>query len=269
MSSKVVELGKAMEAVRDGALLALGGNTLNRAPMAAVFALAGLSRRKLRLVKTAGAMDVDLLCFAGCVQSVDAGFISYESQFSLCPHYRSSVEQGLVKANEHACYTVISALRAAAYGLPFMPVKGLVESDLIESNPYFAHVRDPFTGKELTAVKAIRPDWAILHVQCADEFGNACIEGPSYDDLLMSRAAKRVLITAEKIVPSSYFERSDRKADIPHFLVESVSPAPGGAAPGSCYGCYPVDERDTASFLALSDSRLLSGWLDGRRRMAP
>ncbi len=269
MSGKLMELGKALEAVVDGALLALGGNTLNRAPMAAVYVLAGQGKRKLRLVKTAGAMDVDLLCFAGCVQSVDAGFISYESQFSLCPHYRSCVEQGLVKANEHACYTVISALRAAAYGLPFMPVRGLVESDLIRNNPYFARVRDPFTGEELTAVKAIRPDWAILHVQYADELGNARIEGPVYDDLLMSRAAKRVMITAENIVPSTFFERSDHKADIPHFLVESVSPAPGGAAPGSCYGCYPVDERDVASFLALSDSRMLSGWLDGRRRIAP
>lgn len=269
MIGKVKELKEAVEAIQDSVLLALGGNTLNRAPMAAVYALARQGRRKLRLVKTAGAMDVDLLCFAGCVESVDAGFISYESQFSLCQHYRSSVEQGLVKANEHACYTIISALRAAAYGLPFLPVKGLIESDLITSNPYFARVKDPFTGAELTAVKALRPDWAILHVQYADELGNARIEGPVYDDLLMSRAAKRVMITAEEIVPTSYFKRSERKADIPHFLVESVSLAPRGAAPCSCYGCYPVDDREAASFLELSDSYLLPDWLDRHRRMTP
>lgn len=269
MSAKVKELHQALEAVWDGSLLALGGNTLNRAPMAAVYALAQQGKKRLRLVKTAGAMDVDLLCFAGCVESVDAGFISYESQFSLCPHYRSSVEHGFVKANEHACYTVISALRAAAYGLPFLPVKGLLESDLIAANHYFAKVSDPFSGEELTAVQAIRPDWAILHVQYADELGNARIEGPVYDDILMSRAAKKVLLTAEEIVPISFFERSDRKADIPHFLVESVSLAPHGAAPCSCFGCYPVDEREVASFLEMSDSEMLPVWLNGRRGMAP
>jgi glutaconate CoA-transferase subunit A len=267
MSIKLMELSKALDAIQDGALIALGGNTLNRAPMAAIYALARLGRKRLKLVKTAGAMDVDLLCFAGCVESVDAGFISYESQFSLCQHYRSSVESGLVKANEHACYTVISALRAAAYGLPFLPVKGLVESDLIPSNPYFARVKDPFTGEELVAVKAIRPDLAILHVQYADELGNARIEGPVYDDLLMSRAAKRVLVTTEEIVSSSFFERSDRKADIPHFLVESVSLVPKGAAPCSCYGCYPVNECEVISFLDLTDSNMLPAWLEGRRRM--
>jgi glutaconate CoA-transferase subunit A len=269
MSSKIKEINKAVEAIQDGMLLALGGNTLNRAPMAAVYELARQGKQKLKLVKTAGAMDVDLLCFAGCVESVDAGFISYESQFSLCQHYRKGVEQGFVKANEHACYTVISALRAAAFGIPFLPVKGLIESDLIASNPYFARVKDPFTGEELTVVKVIRPDWAILHVQCADELGNARIDGPVYDDLLMSRAAKRVMITVEEIVPTSFFERSDRKADIPHFLVESVSIAPRGAAPCSCYGCYPVDEREVTSFLELSDKQMLLAWLDGRRGMKP
>ena len=76
-------------------------------------------------------MDVDLLCLAGCVKSVDAGFISFESKYGLANHYCKAVQSGAVKANEHACYTVVSALRAAAYGIPFMPVHGLVNSDLI------------------------------------------------------------------------------------------------------------------------------------------
>ena len=101
-------------------------------------------------VKTAGAMDVDALCLAGCAASVDAGFISYESQYGLAQRYRRSVQSGLVRANEHACYTVISALRAASYGIPFMPVRGLKVSDLRKVNDYFADVTDPFTGEERT-----------------------------------------------------------------------------------------------------------------------
>ena len=267
MKSKLQKLLPTLSVIDDGALIALGGNTLNRAPMAAVYALALSRKRGLRLVKTAGALDVDLLCFAGCVQSVDAGFISFESQFSLCPHYRQEVEQGLVKANEHACYTVISGLRAAAYGLPFMPVRGLMESDLIDANPYFIRMNDPFSGEAISAVQAIQPDFGILHVQYADEYGNARIDGPIYDDLLMSRAAKKVILTAEEIVPTSFFERSEHKADIPHFLVHSVSLVARGASLCGCYGFYAVDEDEVASYLRLKDAAELLCWLEGKRGM--
>lgn len=264
--SKLTSLRDAVRTIPDGALLALGGNTLNRAPMAAVYELARQGKRGLRLVKTAGAMDVDLLCLAGGVASVDAGFISYESHFGLCPNYRKGVEQGQIQANEHACYTVISALRAAAYGLPFMPVAGLKQSDLPRAHPYFARVRDPFSGQEVSAVRALRPDWAILHVQQADELGNARIEGPEYEDILISRAAAKVLITAEEIVQEGYFRRSERKAQIPHFMVHGVVYQPRGAVPCSCQGCYPADEAEISSFLALEDAQALSAWLHERGR---
>ena len=153
------------------------------------------------------------------VITVDAGFISYESEYSLSQHYRKSVQKGLVKANEHACYTVISALRAASYGIPFMPVRGLIASDLIDVNPYFKRMTDPFSGDPVTLVSAIRPDYAILHVHKADAKGNAVILGPKYEDVLFSRAAKQVILTAEEIVDTAYFRDSETKADIPGFLV--------------------------------------------------
>ena len=259
--SKLISLSEAVSAIPDGAMIALGGNTLNRAPMAAVYELARQRKSDLRLVKTAGAMDVDLLCLANAAASVDAGFISYENRFGLCPHYRKGVQQGLVKSNEHACYTVISALRASAYGLPFMPVKGLKESDLRRAHPYFASAKDPFTGEELAAVRALRPDWAIIHVQQADARGNARIDGPVYEDLLMSQAAQKVLITAEEIVDDGFFSRCERKAQIPHFLTDAVVLKPRGASPCSCTNHYQVDEAEILSFLALADGEALLLWL--------
>ena len=262
--SKLVELSLAMGGVAEGALVGLGGNTLNRAPMAAVMELARQKKRGLRLVKTAGGMDVDLLCLAGCVASVDAGFVSYETEYSLCQHYRRAVQSGEIKANEHACYTVISALRAASYGIPFMPVRGLKTSDLIEVNDYFAAVRDPFTGETLYAVRAIRPDVCILHAQLADEQGNARIEGPLYEDVLLSRASKAVIVTAERIVGDDFFDRSDLKANIPHFLVRSVVHAPRGAAPCACHGAYSVSDEVIRSFLRLESREMLADWLKRR-----
>lgn len=261
---KLTDLKQAMGGIPDGALISLGGNTLNRAPMAAVMELARQGKRGLRLVKTAGGMDVDLLCLAGCVESVDAGFISCETEFGLCQNYRRAVQSGAVKAHEHACYTVISALRAASYGIPFMPVRGLKVSDLVAANDYFSSVTDPFTGETLNAVKAIRPDVAILHVQLADECGNARIEGPAYEDALMARAAKEVILTAERIVGAGFFENARDKAQIPHFLVRAVAHAPRGAAPGACPGCYGVNGEDIRAFQKLDGAEALTAWLQRR-----
>ena len=266
--NKLTTLEQAVSLIGDGACVSLGGNTLNRAPMAAVFEMVRQHKRGLRVVKTAGAMDVDALCLAGCAASVDAGFISYESQYGLAQRYRRSVQSGLVRANEHACYTVISALRAASYGIPFMPVRGLKVSDLRKVNDYFADVTDPFTGETLAAVRAIRPDFAVVHAQIADSQGNAFFEGPKYEDVLLSRASQKVIVTAERIVGDGYFSGGGCKADIPHFLTAAVVHVPRGAAPGACFGYYEPDDAFIRAFLELKDAEALDRFLsEGGRRL--
>lgn len=109
-------------------------------------------------------------------------------------------------------------------------------SDLLEYNPDFYKImRDPFTGEEVVCVRALRPDWAIIHVQEADEYGNARILGSVFQDKLLSRAAKKTIITTEKIVPTDVFREQPQLTHIPHFLVEAVVLAPGGARPGICF----------------------------------
>ena len=262
--SKLTGLCDAIQAIPERASLGLGGNTLNRAPMAAVMELARQKKQGLRLIKTAGGMDVDLLCLAGCVATVDAGFVSCETRYGLCRHYRKAVESGAVMANEHACYTVISALRAASYGIPFMPVRGLQITDLVAVNDYFAPVADPFTGETLYAVRALRPMVSILHAHVADEAGNALIEGPLYDDILLSRASETVIVTAERIVGPDYFTNREIKANIPHFLVSAVVHAPRGAWPNACYQAYGVGDEAVRSFLALTTADQLPQWLERR-----
>lgn len=260
--SKLMTLEEAVALIHDSDVVGIGGNVLHRAPMAAVREIVRQQKKNLKIVKTAGGMDVDVLCFGGCVESVDAGFISYETEYSLAGHYRKAVQAGIVKGNEHACYTVISALRAASYGIPFMPVRGLQISDLVEVNDYFAPVQDPFSGEYINAVKAICPDVAIIHVQEADKNGNARILGPKYDDVLLSRASKKVIITAETIVPENRFSFAKEKADIPHFLVEAVVQVKKGASPCSCSGLYDIDRKELNEFKALKDAGDLKGYLE-------
>lgn len=261
--NKLTTLQKAVEIIQNGSTIAIGGNVLHRAPMALVREIVRQKKRDLAVVKTAGAMDVDLLCFAGCVKSVDAGFISYETKHSLANHYRKAVQDGVVKANEHACYTVISALRAAQAGVPFMPVRGLMISDLIDKNEYFEKIEDPFGREEVTVVKAIVPDFALIHVQEADEEGNAVIEEPVFEDVLMAKASKNVILSAEKIVSNQRLRRVPEKVKIPHFLVGAVVPAEYGAKPCDCFPQYPYSAKEIERFKALKELKELNEWLSG------
>lgn len=259
--SKLMNISSAIALLKDGDTVGIGGNVLHRAPMALVREIIREQKRELKVIKTAGAMDVDMLCFGECVYSVDAGFISYESEFSLADFYRKAVQEGKVKGNEHACYTVMSALRAAAYGIPFMPVHGLMAGDLIEVNDYFTRIKDPFSDEMVTVVKAIKPDVTIIHVQEADEHGNAVIYGPKFDDIILAKAAKKIIISAENIVDESRFRMARQKADIPHFMVSSVVHIPNGAAPCSCSEVYDIDRQSILAFKSLKTKEQLTEYL--------
>lgn len=258
---KVKSLKEAVSLINDGDTISFGGNVLHRAPMAAVREIARQNKKSLKLVKTAGAQDIDLLCAMDCVESVDAGFVSYETKYGLANHYRQGVQSGKIKGNEHACYTVICALRGASMNVPFMPVKGLNAGDLLVKNDYFVVVEDPFSGEPITLVKSIVPDVAIIHVQECDEKGNAIIYGPKFEDILLSRAARKVIITTEHIVPESRIKLNAERIDIPGFLVHSIVHVPNGAAPASCYKKYEVDDKSVAAFIKMSNKDEISAYL--------
>lgn len=258
---KVKSLAEAAAQVKNGDTVAFGGNVLHRAPMAFVREIARQGKKELKIVKTAGAHDIDLLCAMDSVATVDAGFVSYETKFGLASHYRKAVQDGVVKGNEHACYTVICALRGAQMNVPFMPVKGLIAGELLEKNDYFMVVEDPFSGNPVTLVKTIVPDVAVIHVQECDAHGNARIYGPKFEDVLISRAAKKVIITTEQIVPDSIMKLNAEYVDIPSFLVSAVVHAPKGASPTSCYKKYDIDEKSLTSFIGMKTKEEIQGYL--------
>lgn len=244
--------------------LALGGNSLHRVPHEFVRRLALRDDLRLHIVKTAGAYDIDLLCLAGIVEAVSAGFIGYEAEFGLARHYRRAVESGNVEAREHACYTVIGALRAAAYGLGFMPVNAMAGSDLPAARG-FSWLENPYAeGERAVAIPAIVPDIAVIHVQYADERGNGVILGPKNEDLLMVRAARRVVLTTERIVATADLPVPIDHVDIPSVVVDDVIEAPHGGWPGSCHGEYPIDRDGVAELRAIEDAAGLRGYLEDR-----
>ncbi|HEX2282908.1 MAG TPA: CoA-transferase [Thermomicrobiales bacterium] len=249
MGDKRAIMAEVVATVPDGARIALGGNTLHRGPGAAVHEIVRQEKRGLELVKTAGAYDVDLLCAAGCVAAVSAGFVGYETPFGMAPAYRRAVESGVVEAREHACATVIAGLRAAIQGVPFMPVAGLQGSDLPTARGFRA-VADPYSDAHVYVVPALTPDIAILHVQEADSAGNGRILGTRFEDVLMAQAARRVVLTAERITDGAAFAAAPESVAIPGFLVDAVVSAPRGAWPFSCTPHYGYDAAYLAAWVA-------------------
>ena len=142
----------------------------------------------------------------------------------------------------------MTGLRAASLGVPFEPVPGFLGTDL-PATADFRTVKDPWTGEEIYVVPALRPRWAILHVQESDAMGNARIFGSPGYDLLMVQAADRVILTAERIVSSDELARMPELTRISDLAVAAVVEQPGGARPGDCPGFYEVDEAGVRRYL--------------------
>ena len=239
--SKVMPLAGLTGLVPDGASVALGGSFLHRGPFAFVRELIRQGRSGLEIVKQSPGYDIDILCRAGSAARVRAGIVAMEGHLGLAPAYRRAVEQGRIELEEHACMTLTAGLRAAAYGVPFQPVGGVHGSDLPALNRW-ASVRDPYgSGQDVWVIPAIRPDFAVIQVNEANEQGDARVYGTSHWDRILSRAAKRVLVVAETLAPVASFQERPELTLIPGFMVEAVAVVPNGAWPGSCWPLYEVD----------------------------
>ncbi|MGH7902444.1 MAG: CoA transferase subunit A [Thermodesulfobacteriota bacterium] len=257
--SKVKTIEEAVSLVSDGDRLAMGGLLLQRIPSAFARELARQGKKNLKVMKTAANYDFDILCFADCLEEVTAGFVSFEAEFGLAPNFRRSVERGSVRFNENSCYTVISSLRAASFGVPFIPIADLGESYLVNK---FKTVKNPYGIGDVLTVPAVYPDWAVLHVQKSDEDGNAIIYGPVFEDVIMTRAAKKIILTTEKIVSSGEIQKESDLTVIPGFKVAAVVEASNGAMPGSCFPHYDYSSDHLVSYLSLKDKEGLDQYLE-------
>jgi glutaconate CoA-transferase subunit A len=263
---RVVEtdLASAAKLVRDGDLVTTGGATFSRAPMEVVRELVRQGRRRLSLVDREPAIDFDLLIGGGCVEMVRAGLIGFEI-FGMAPNFRRAAESRTLIVKEGSCQPIIAGFRAAAMGLPSLPVKGMVGSDLLDISEIiggYKEIEDPFTGEKLVAVRAIEPDVAIIHAQKGDRYGNVRIEGPVYEDVIKAKAAKRVVVTVEELVPTEELRRHPELTALPHFLVDAIVEAPRGAWPTACFNYYDADYEHVREYMTCASEDRFAEYLD-------
>jgi glutaconate CoA-transferase subunit A len=146
--------------------------------------------------------------------------------------------------------TLVAGLRAASFGIPFQPVAGVHGSELARVNGWKT-LNDPYgSGQEVYVIPAVHPDIAVIHAAEIDEQGNARVYGSPFWDHPLTRAAKRVLVTAEKLVPSDRLREQPELTLVPGFMVEAAAIVPGGAWPGSMHPYYGIDYPAVERYMA-------------------
>lgn len=252
--SKQIPLAEMVGAIPDGASLALGGSFLHRGPFAFVRELIRQGKRDLEIIKQSPGYDIDILCRAGAVRKARAGIVAMEGNFGLAQGYRRAVENKRIELEEHACMSLTAGLRAAAFGVPFQPCGGLHGSDFPVLNGWHC-IDDPYgSGEKVWVIPAIQPDYAVIHASEVDAAGNVRIYGTYNWDRIMSRAAKSVLVVAERVVPAETFKAQPEMTVIPYFMVQAFSVVPNGAWPGSCWPDYEIDYPAVEQYVASDDA---------------
>ena len=242
---KLIPLRPAIaELVPDGASVALGLQLEQMIPFAAGHEIIRQKRRGLTLIGPISDILFDQLIGAGCVDRVVAAWVGNVMMGSAY-NFRRAVESGQLKVTNLTNFAVALALQAGAMGVPFLPTRSALGSDLAKENEFFAEFHSPFRGEKLHAVKALTPDVAIVHVQRADSEGNAHCWGGFGVMLEAVRAAKKVIVVAEEIVEPEVIASDPNRTVIPGFLVAAVVECPWGAHPSPVQGYY---SRDNAYF---------------------
>jgi glutaconate CoA-transferase, subunit A len=243
--SKLMPLSRAVKSlVKPGLSIALGTSLEGMIPFAAGHEIIRQGIGDLTLIGPISDMLFDQLIGGGCVSRIRAAWVGNVST-GVGYHFRRALEQGIPRPllmEDHSNFTMALSLHAGALGVPYLPSRTLLGSDIIQGNPHFKVAPCPFTGDPLLLVQAIRPDLAIIQVQRADAQGNCHLWGNMGITVDAAKAAREVLVIAEEIVDSAVIRSDPNRTAIPGFLVSAVVEEPWGAHPSPVQGYYGHDD---------------------------
>jgi len=249
--SKLVSMRKAIaEHVPSGSSVLMGAELEQMIPFSAGHEMIRQGRRELTLVGPISDILFDQMIGAGCVSRVMAAWVGNASAgVGYC--FRRAVEQAIPNAIETVDYTnftLAMALHAAALGVPFLPTYAALGSDLLKSNANLREFASPVNEDRLIAVRALKPDVAIVPVQRADAFGNSHLWGNLGVAIDGARASSKVIVVAEEIVSPEVIASDPNRTLIPGFLVAAVVQEPWGAHPSPVQGYYGRDHTFFAEY---------------------
>src|SRR6202158_4629886 len=235
-------LDEALAPITDGCVLAVAREQ-SGVPMAATRALIRRGVKRLHLVALpTSTLQADLLIGAGCVETLETSAVSL-GEFGSAPRFTAAILAGSIRMVDATCPALHAQFQAAEKGVPFMPLRGLIGSDVLAHRPDWRTIDNPFGNDDpIVLLPAIKPDVALFHSPFADRAGNVWI-GRQKELATMAHAAPKTIVTVEKIIDNDMLADATLSAGtLPGFYVESIAVAPRGAWPLPLPDHYAWDE---------------------------
>jgi len=238
--------------IADGASLALAPDYSGCA-LAVVRALIRRGARDLDLIGVPQlGFQADLLIGAGCVRSIEAAAVTLD-EHGAAARFVAAVKDGSIALRDSTCPAIHAGLQAAEKGLPFLPLRGVLGSDLVAHRDDWRVIDDPYGHGPILLVPAIRPDVALFHAASADRAGNVWI-GVRRELMLMAHAARTTLVTVEEVVDDLLADDRLAAGTIPALYVSAIAQAPRGAWPVGLRHTYPPDHEHLSRYAELAAS---------------
>jgi glutaconate CoA-transferase subunit A len=245
--------------VKDGCQLAIGGFTITRNPMAVVYEIVRQRVKDIHLVCHSNGQALDVLVGAGCVKRLEIAYGGNGRYAPTCVRFKKAVQRSEIQFEDYSNYQMSLRFLAGALGIPFIPTKSGLGSDLMNYEGFPAGIRgegkvaskkyakmpNPFSEDwdEVVLLPALTPDVTILHAQYVGDDGTVRIKGLTFADIEQAKAADKVIITCEDIVPRSFIRTDPDQNSLPPFFVDAIVKVPYGAHPTAVYGFYDYDPK--------------------------
>ena len=255
LTDKVLPVSEAVARfVEDGDYLASGGFGGDRVATALLHEIVRQKKQNLGLAGHTATHDFQILCAGNdtgrgqLLSRCDVAYVVGLEARGLSPHARRVVESGQIELCEWTNYTLTLRFQAAAMGVPFLPVRSLAGTDTFKRSAA-RPVTCPFTDSGLTAIPALWPDVAVIHVHESDCYGNCRIRGTSVSDWYVARAAKKLIVSCERLISNDCIRRDPTSTVIPFYCVDAVCEVPCGGYPGNMPYEYFSDETHLRMWL--------------------
>lgn len=269
LTDKTMSVAEAVRTyVSDRDYLAIGGFGVDRIPTAVLHEIVRSGKQELTFAGHTSTHDFQILAAGNrtgrgrLLARVDVAYVVGLEARGLSPHARRVMESGEVEVCEWSNYALAVRLRAGASGVPFLPARTMLGTDTFRRSASRT-IACPFTGETLVALPALVPDVAAIHVHEADRYGNCRIRGTTVADLDLARAARKLIITCERLIPSDEIRREPDRTAIPFYCVDAVCEVPFGSFPGNMPYEYYSDEDHLRAWLrAEVDPQAYAAFLD-------
>jgi len=243
---------EAVAGITDGAMLIVPRES-SGVPMEATRALVRRGVKNLHLVALpTSTLQADMLIGAGCVETLETSAVSL-GEFGPAPRFTAAILARTIRMKDATCPALYASVQAAEKGVPFIPLRGLIGSDILAHRPDWRVIDNPYGNNDpIVLLPAIKPDVALFHAGMADRFGNVFI-GRDRELSTMAHAASRTIATVEKLYDGNLMDDPALSAGtVPGFYVDTVAIAPRGAWPLPLLDHYPADGAHLAEYAKLA-----------------